>query len=394
MRPSKVSPDAAAGETSATFRTRQRKLSEAQKHSQRERSGIATLEEGGGPKPHCCWDETDDGVPPFCRADPPACWMLFNHAHPVTNHNRCCWVFGNVGLKHFDKHRRVYMAFAMWSTVLAMVATTYGCFALSTDPRIVRATHWSYARGTNVTSGETFKVWFGLRSAVIEEISADGRARPEETLHFGNPPPFAHATGTSGNPLVDQMLAGCRDAAVGNQIGALLSCATLLFALIGTINRMRYSSDANVQKTLGMFTDSYGAISLTYTLVNFSTQCKGPGRVGLIEADYFQGPGWICYMVCAASGLVRAAMHWLTPVRAAASARAPLSRSLARARARPSPPHPLAAVMTPPSFPLRRFPGSAQARAHSGCRPRSSRPSTRTATASSTPKTSSTWCTR
>ena len=98
MRPSKVSPDAAAGETSATFRTRQRKLSEAQKHSQRERSGIATLEEGGGPKPHCCWDETDDGVPPFCRADPPACWMLFNHAHPVTNHNRCCWVFGNVSI--------------------------------------------------------------------------------------------------------------------------------------------------------------------------------------------------------------------------------------------------------------------------------------------------------
>ena len=328
----KVAADAADGEASATFRTRQRKLSEAQKHSQRERSGIATLEEGGGQKPHCCWDESDDGVPPFCRADPPACWMLFNHAHPLTNHNRCCWVFGNVGLKHFDKNRRVYMQFAMWSTVLAMVATTYGCFALSTDPRIVRATHWSYARGTNVTSGETFKVWFGLRSAVIEEIGADGRARPAESLHFGNPPPFEHATGTSGNPLVDQMLAGCRDAAVGNQIGALLSCATLLFALIGTINRMRYSSDANVQKTLGMVTDSYGAISLTYTLVNFSTQCKGPGRVGLIEADYFQGPGWICYMVCAASGLVRAAMHWLTPVRGG-SERARASRAQARFRA-------------------------------------------------------------
>ena len=45
-----------------------------------------------------CWDELDDGVPPFCRGDP-HCWKIFNHQHPLTNHNRCCWVFGNVGLK-------------------------------------------------------------------------------------------------------------------------------------------------------------------------------------------------------------------------------------------------------------------------------------------------------
>jgi hypothetical protein len=54
------------------------------------------------------------------------------------------------------------------------------------------------------------------------------------------------------------------------EVGAFLSCFTLVFALLGCINRMRFSSDANVQKTMGMFTDLWGAVSLLYTLFNFS----------------------------------------------------------------------------------------------------------------------------
>ena len=297
-----------------TFRSRMADRSSNMKIQQREQSMDAE---------RCCvlpcWDEDDDGVPPFCRhADHtlhPSWWMLCNHKHTLTNHNRCCWVIGNIGIRHFDRHRRVWMAFAMWSTLLAMLATTYGCFALSTDAATVKRTHWYFARGTNATSGAEFDLYFGLRSAVIVE-SARGAGEParERSLHFGSPPPFAHATSTSGNPLVDVSLARCRAAAVGNQFGALCSCAGLVFALIGTINRMRFNADANVQKTLGMVADSYGAISLMYTLVNFSARCNGPDEVGPVSASYALGPGWWCYMSCAIAGFVRAIMHWLTPV--------------------------------------------------------------------------------
>ena len=111
---------------------------------------------------------------------------------------RLTFVFFSMGLVAFHLSALIFawLEFSMpvaLAMTMALLMFVYGMFryavriymrfALSTDPRIVRATHWSYARGTNVTSGETFKVWFGLRSAVIEEISADGRARPPQTGH-------------------------------------------------------------------------------------------------------------------------------------------------------------------------------------------------------------------
>jgi hypothetical protein len=44
----------------------------------------------------------------------------------------------------------------------------------------------------------------------------------------------------------------CRDSALGNEVGSFTTCATLLFAAIGVMNRMRFSSDAPIQKLLGM----------------------------------------------------------------------------------------------------------------------------------------------
>ena len=38
----------------------------------------------------------------------------------------------------------------------------------------------------------------------------------------------------------------------------LVTCVTLLFGLIGAMNRMRFSSDAPIQKGLGMVTDTWG----------------------------------------------------------------------------------------------------------------------------------------
>ena len=50
----------------------------------------------------------------------------------------------------------------------------------------------------------------------------------------------------------------CRDSALGNEVGSFTTCATLLFAAIGVMNRMRFSSDAPIQKGLGMVTDTWG----------------------------------------------------------------------------------------------------------------------------------------
>ncbi|EGB03807.1 hypothetical protein AURANDRAFT_67699 [Aureococcus anophagefferens] len=117
------------------------------------------------------------------------------------------------------------------------------------------------------------------------------------------------------DPMREALLESCADSAAGNQIGALLSCVTLIFALLGTINRMKFSSDANVQKALGLVTDTWGALTLSYTLFNFHANCFDdlPSRFQRLDLDYEWGPGWICYLFCALSDIIRAAAHWVTP---------------------------------------------------------------------------------
>lgn len=54
---------------------------------------------------------------------------------------------------------------------------------------------------------------------------------------------------------------------------ALSSCVPMIFAMIGAMNRMRFSSDAPQQKILGCVTDTFGAISLGAALLTFETAC-------------------------------------------------------------------------------------------------------------------------
>lgn len=82
--------------------------------------------------------ENDDGVPPFCRNKN----CPLDHRHWL-NHWWVTEKLGRVGLAYFDQHRKVYFGFASLATILAMVITTYGCFALSTDPLIVQRTYWA-----------------------------------------------------------------------------------------------------------------------------------------------------------------------------------------------------------------------------------------------------------
>ena len=58
------------------------------------------------------WDESDDGVPPMCRGEPPvAFWKFFNAKNNWTNDNIVMLAFGNVGFKYFDVHRKSCKAF-------------------------------------------------------------------------------------------------------------------------------------------------------------------------------------------------------------------------------------------------------------------------------------------
>ncbi|KAH8094087.1 oxidoreductase family [Aureococcus anophagefferens] len=180
------------------------------------------------------------------------------------------------------------MGVAMWSTLLAMFVTAFGALSLSTDPDVVRASYWLKLEAVNGTAGgATAKYYLGLRSVVT---------RPRD-------------------PVQREVLDACAAGAAGNQIGALLSCVTLIFALLGTINRMRFSSDANVQKALGLVTDTWGAATLTWTLAHFHLRCFAglPARHGALELEHAWGPAWVCYLVCCLSGIIRAAAHWVTP---------------------------------------------------------------------------------
>ncbi|KAH8058351.1 endonuclease [Aureococcus anophagefferens] len=254
-----------------------------------------------------CWDETDNGIPDVCLERR---WCPFNPDNPVTNDNFVCLVFGNIGFPYFDRRRKVYMGVAMWSTLLAMFVTAFGALSLSTDPDVVRTSYWAKLETWNATSRETTHYYLGLRSIVTVYDGGDETTdRLEIDYMVGRIP---------GSRNVDPMreeLESCADSAAGNQIGALLSCVTLIFALLGTINRMKFSSDANVQKALGLVTDTWGALTLSYTLFNFHANCFDdlPNRFLHLDLDYEWGPGWICYLFCALSGCIRAAAHWVTP---------------------------------------------------------------------------------
>ena len=220
------------------------------------------------------------------------------------------------------------MGIAMWTTLAAMVVTAFGALALSTDPDVVKASHWIYleaaqtasfanatdvARGTNATRAKA-TYYLGLRS--ILTVYENGETASDRLdVDLGG---VVTIPGQDrADPMREALLESCADSAAGSSAGALLSCVTLIFALVGTVNRMKFSSDANVQKGLGLVTDTWGAFALTFTLANFYFDCyndierNASGGIDVLDVRW--GPGWYCYVFCAFSGIVRAWAHWVTP---------------------------------------------------------------------------------
>jgi hypothetical protein len=89
----------------------------------------------------------------------------------------------------------------------------------------------------------------GLRSLVYTAAPCTPLECHETSFPYvGNHPAWP-------NGFIDDGLLTCRETLSGTAFGAFTTCVTLIFALIGTINRMKFSSDANIQKALGMITD-------------------------------------------------------------------------------------------------------------------------------------------
>mmetsp|Transcript_13400 Transcript_13400/g.17355 ORF Transcript_13400/g.17355 Transcript_13400/m.17355 type:complete len:445 (-) Transcript_13400:132-1466(-) len=262
-----------------------------------------------------CWDEDDDGVPPPCRGDDPACWKVFNHQNQYTNDNLCCIAFGNVGFHYFDKGRQTWMGIAMWSTLISIAFTIAGCFALSTNQGIVLNTHWLVVFARNKTSGDEFTLHLGLRSLVHTHDPCTPFGCHEDS--------FLYSCDSDGNDcwpneFVADGLGDCRKMAASTAFGAFTTCATLLFALLGTINRMKFSSDANIQKALGMITDLFCAsIPQAITMRDFYRRCYAEidlNYKGEVSARVYLGPGYWCYIICLFGACMRALFHWLTPL--------------------------------------------------------------------------------
>ena len=298
-------------------------------------------------RPGCvppCWDESDNGIPDLCLEHE---YCPFHPHNPYTNDNCVCHVFGNLGLTHCDRHRRYFMGFAMLSTLSAMFITAYGALSLSSNPSVVRMAYWvrmearwdavsingSKIRGSanpaaldlgggNATTdlayfGDGARAFLGLCAIVTVHDGEMTRDNWDHNYMLG----VIERKGQESpvQRLQDDVLDGCRASMEGIQIGALLGCVTLVFGLVGTINRMRFSADANVQKGLGLVTDTWGALALSYAVLQFVHECywvlprehrDGPVKYDL---DYALGPAFFCYVFCALSGIVRAVAHWLTP---------------------------------------------------------------------------------
>jgi hypothetical protein len=66
-----------------------------------------------------CHDESNDGIPSFCKGAA-SVWCPLHPSNPLLATNKYVLMFGNLGLPHFDRHRRHYQGLALGWTILAV----------------------------------------------------------------------------------------------------------------------------------------------------------------------------------------------------------------------------------------------------------------------------------
>lgn len=124
----------------------------------------------------CCWDETDDGIPPCCKTapgdegKPVPCYKFFNEDNSCTNRNAMCWLFGTIGFQMFDKRRRVFMGLAMWTTLVSIFFAFLGALAYSDNHKLLYSVPWFEVSVRNISSVEkSMQVYLGLHSMMVVE---------------------------------------------------------------------------------------------------------------------------------------------------------------------------------------------------------------------------------
>eukprot|EP00518_Triparma_eleuthera_P007775 CAMPEP_0182482640 /NCGR_PEP_ID=MMETSP1319-20130603/39667_1 /TAXON_ID=172717 /ORGANISM="Bolidomonas pacifica, Strain RCC208" /LENGTH=453 /DNA_ID=CAMNT_0024684365 /DNA_START=87 /DNA_END=1444 /DNA_ORIENTATION=- len=293
-------------------------------------------------------DDKDKGVPPVCLKHKMLC--LFHPQHPLLAESTFAKMFSNIGYKYFDSKRRVFFAVAFVWTLTAFLIGSVGCLAVFNDEYLLRFTYWASGttyKGLNPKKGVSYSaIYIGLsgysfynctNTSKPEYIVKDGvQVGLKDSFDFlgdgtdfecfNEVYPWEYITEDEGS--INQGWAGkCPVACAATVLTAISSVVTLVFAMIGALNRMNIHSDAPQQKMLGCITDTMGAVTLAMALLSFEKGCfddmnrknlKFEGPAGVMhefpEVQWWRGGSyWIYWLFCFTGGCVRALVHWLTP---------------------------------------------------------------------------------
>jgi hypothetical protein len=332
--------------------------------AKRVRTGVESIEDRAGEGDGCdrcfgkgCDEELccpsfwqDEGVPPIW----PLSWV-FSRMNPYLNDNDVAEVVGNCGFKSADRERKTLMGTALAFTVVSIILTTFGCLALSTNRQLVMTTAWAVGHLYDPVVSMGSIAYIGLSKLVItrcagadmgmpwtqwtdcatdeyhwhevEALCAAGAAREGLALEAAELAVRRGAEGVdfsllSGEELSFDLgypcapLLACQEQALANQFGTFITCATLIFALIGCLTRIRKRADTNLQKIIGTLPDLIGIMTLGGALIAFSARCTTAMVADEIEVGtgYAPGPGFLAYCVCWVSAVVRFSMHAIMPV--------------------------------------------------------------------------------
>ena len=208
----------------------------------------------------------------------------FDPRNKWLNDNKYARIFGNIGFPFFDRERKAFLGVALAVTILSIVVTGFGCFALSSDPDTLRLTAWGVAQArydhdfANATQDIGQIAYVGLRRFVIVACSSahdnnwmSWSGCEDKTIWWENAECSSNQNSYYGFPC--NAVDTCREAAVNNQFGAFMTCATRIFAMIGCLTRIRRVQDTNFQKMIGCLPDTFGCITQAQSLMAFAAGC-------------------------------------------------------------------------------------------------------------------------
>lgn len=316
-------------------------------------SCCVTTMEGAPPHPadgceeRCCpcfWLDENSIEEPNPPPVPVLGWV-FDPQNRLLNDNRRMRIFGAVGTRWADAHRKQLMGLALMLTVVSIPVAVLGCFgAGSNDETVVSHANWAYAwvmynRTTSGVGCTGVSAEIGLRSIVFEtclwddcEEGAD--AWKQDMSHCAverqNWDRAARlCDGDDGAVGIFDCAAinGCHRSASGGgewsqwvgsqQQNAYVTCFTLVFALMGCLTRIRWRQDSNFQKLIGCLPDTLTAVTGVAGLNGFVTDCYGRfdgSTYGGRDVNFSLGVGYKAFWCCWAAQVGRALIHWIVPV--------------------------------------------------------------------------------